>query len=438
MNSLSEVLRRTFAAPSEVTTDDLPTLRQLHLGGYLRPRLPQGHPLRGALKMDAVQLAARHALIKSEVRPLLQLWADAGVPALLFKGFALAEFDYATPAERFYGDVDLLLPNDPDLISRAVHLALAHGWRSDGQHASPATWTHECAHLVSPSGQAKLDVHRFVTAWEVGPQERMQALTRQMWASAVPTDWAGVPVLLPSPADRAVLTLAVSRCWGGDAGGLKPADVPDLQVLRERHRLTDEALAQRAQELGVSQTWAAFLRVCQPAGPELARALQGRLPVLLDAARRDGRDHRALLWRARLRSAPRRAVWMLRLLPDVYAAARVGRQGGDPRAALRPWGQPVSGRLSLSTQNDLIGAVNWWTRLLYPRQSRRGVCVPRATATYRALRRYGHPAVFVSGVARTPTGLTGHAWVEDDRGVMESYGEPLVRQRFTESFRVPE
>ncbi|UTA52483.1 hypothetical protein [Deinococcus radiodurans] len=33
MDSLSEVLRRTFAAPSEVTADDLPTLRQLHLGG---------------------------------------------------------------------------------------------------------------------------------------------------------------------------------------------------------------------------------------------------------------------------------------------------------------------------------------------------------------------------------------------------------------------
>ncbi|MFD2610439.1 lasso peptide biosynthesis B2 protein, partial [Deinococcus taklimakanensis] len=76
-------------------------------------------------------------------------------------------------------------------------------------------------------------------------------------------------------------------------------------------------------------------------------------------------------------------------------------------------------------------------RVLYPRQEKRGTCLPRAYATYHALRRYGHPAIFVSGVTRTPKGVTGHAWVEDDRGIMETYGEPLVRLRFTETFRVP-
>ncbi|MDO4264635.1 MAG: nucleotidyltransferase family protein, partial [Deinococcus sp.] len=264
MQPPAAVIRRILREPSSLTGADLPWIRSMNLGGYVYQRLPSDHPLRPTLRSDVLQLSTRHALIRRELRALLELWQNAGVPVMLLKGFALAEFEYGTPGERFYGDVDLLLPNDPDLISRAVHLAIAQGWRSDGQHARPELWTHECAHLYSPGGHVKLDVHRFVLAWFGGPQARVQDVTRQLWENAVATNWEGLRVTLPAPVDRAVITLALGRCWGGDSGGLKPADPVDLRLLRERHQLTPQALMRRAQELGASHTWATFEALCSP------------------------------------------------------------------------------------------------------------------------------------------------------------------------------
>ncbi len=81
--------------------------------------------------------------------------------------------------------------------------------------------------------------------------------------------------------------------------------------------------------------------------------------------------------------------------------------------------------------------VGWWATLFYPRQKRRGICVPRAYASYRSLRRSGHPVRFVSGVAAGPSGVYGHAWIEDDWGHIEAYNEPDNRRRFRELFSFP-
>ena len=436
MSALAEIMRKVHLAPDELREHDAAALRAANLGGYVRPRLPAGHPLRETLRTDYLNQGTRHALIRAELRPLLRAWAQAGIPVMLMKGFALAEFEYGTPGERFYGDVDLLVPNDQDVIARAVHLAIAHGWRSDGQHAHPERWTHECAHLYSPGGHAKLDVHRFVHAWSSGPQERVQHITRLVWDAALKVDWDGLPILRPSPADRLVVNLALGR-GRGDAGGLKPADLADMHAIQARHALETAELNRRAHELHAVHTWAAFQAACHPDHPEYAQALQGHSASLKRAVRQDGGMPRSARPRAILRRLPELPVWMIRLLPDVYAANRAYRQGGDPRPTLLSWATPAPGRLDLDHQGQIISAARWWTRLLYPRQEKRGTCLPRAYATYRALRRYGHPAIFVSGVTRTPTGVTGHAWVEDDRGVMEVYGEPLVRLRFTETFRIP-
>lgn len=190
--------------------------------------------------------------------------------------------------------------------------------------------------------------------------------------------------------------------------------------------------------MGAAHTWAVFSEVCDPQHPDFALALRGGLGRLQAAARQDGADGTEKRhWPSRLRRATAVAGWMLRLLPDVYLTGRAWKQGGNPQVHLQQWAAPARGRLDLEQQGYIVSAARWWARLLYPKQAQRGVCVPRAYTTFRALRRYGHPAVFVSGVARSAAGLTSHAWVEDDRGVMEVYGEPLVRLRFTESFRYP-
>lgn len=431
--SLPDVLRRALVTdPPEVSAPDLPALTAAGLAGEVRSRLPEDHPLRGALRGGHLALGARHAAIRAELRPLLAAWAREGLGAVLFKGFALAEFVYDTPGERFYGDVDVLLPEDPAVLTRAVHVALALGWRSDGFHALPERWTHEAAHLYSPSGAVRLDVHRRVVA---GDPALTRPLTRAVWAASRPHDWAGIPVRQLAPADALIVGLALHRLWG-DLGRLKPADYADARRLLALFWGDVAALDARARELGVAATWAAFREGCWP--PE-GRLRLGEAPAGLRAAlRRDGLRPRRALWQARLTLLRRRARWLPRLLPDALAALLAVRAGGDPRRPLARWtpAAPAPVRLPLGTLEDVVGAAAWLTRLLYPR-SWRGACVPRAYATYRALRRRGHPVVFISGVARGGGGVHGHAWVEDDRGGFDAFGEPLNRLRFQEVFRFP-
>lgn len=443
MDEFAQAVQRLLENPTSATPNDLSLIRLLQLSGFVYEQLPMNHQLRGSLRGEVLQLGMRHALIKQELRSLLAVWHKAGIPVMVLKGFALAEFEYEAPTVRFYGDVDLLIPNDPATISQAVHLAIAYGWRSDGQHARPEDWTHECAHLYSPDGHVKLDVHRLLPSWNKndGPIVTVQRITEQIWAHAVTQDWEGMPVTLPQPLDRAVIVLALGRSWGGDAGALKPADPLDLHQLYKRHGLTEAALVSRAKELGAERTWAAFQVVCSPQHPAFAMALRSNLPVLREVAHKESGKQRSAAWMGRFRRAPVLAWWMLRVLPDVYVTGRAWRQnaaqGGNPQQVLRRWNAPAHQRLSTVEQMEIANATRWWARLLYPQQAKRGVCVPRAYATFRALRRFGHPAVFVSGVARSDSGITGHAWIEDDKGVMEAYGEPLVRLRFTESFRYP-
>lgn len=433
------VLERVLRGGSPVASD-LPHLRAAGLDGAVRARLHPQDPLRGALRAGALALGARHALIRAELRDLLRAWEAEGIPALLFKGFALSEFAYATRTERFYGDVDLLLPGDPVTVARAAHLALARGWSSDGQHAHPDRWTHETMHLFSPGGHARLDVHRWlIPDWYAG-RRRTVTLTRQVWAAARPRDWDGLRVWRPHPTDELVATLAVSRSWGGDTGGLKPADPLDLQRLREHHALTgpagDAQLAARAAELGATHTWAAFAQLCDPGHLSLDPARTG--PVLARALRQDGLT--PVLRRNWLRV--QRAAFLLPGVPqaaaDVLAAMTAVRRGGDPRDHLRRWTPPGPTRpLDPARLDRAVTNARLITQALHPRQRKVGVCVPRAYATYRALRRLGHPAVFVSGAARHGTQITGHAWVEDTRGIIEIYGEDFNRQAFRVLFTYP-
>ncbi len=442
MTAPALVVQRVLTAdPADPVHDfspqDLYALQLHHLTGWLYRQLPDTHPLRPALRPEYLALSARHALIRREVRDLLAAWNTEQLPALLIKGFALAEFEYSTPAERFYGDVDIVVPHDPAVISRMVHLALARGWHSDGQHADPQRWTHECAHLVSPSRQTKLDVHRFVVGWLAGSQRRHEALTQAVWQRAETTDWDGLMVTRPTPLDRWVVNVAFGRCWGGDAGGLKPADYTDSQQLQHRYHLSLPAARARAAELGGAATWAAFEAACNPQRRHFAFEEAATEASLLRAITHDGYSPSVARWRVRLALLPQRLIWMLRVLPDVLAAALAWKRSADPRLPLQRWTMSTPQGLPDQDSSAIMGAINWWTRLLYPRQRRLGVCIPRAYATYRALQRRGHPVFFVSGVARTPHGITGHAWIEEESGVPDWYQEPLARLRFTEQFRWP-
>src|SRR5690606_38305783 len=70
---------------------------------------------------------ARRQWLKWEVAPLLTALREAGIEALLFKGFHLAEFVYPVPGSRFHSDVDLVLREGG--IEQAGRIARELGWR---------------------------------------------------------------------------------------------------------------------------------------------------------------------------------------------------------------------------------------------------------------------------------------------------------------------
>jgi hypothetical protein len=70
-----------------------------------------------SLRSEAVRAAALEALRFEDVRQVMEVLADAGVPALILKGTALAYDLYAAPELRPRGDTDLLI--DERMLERA-------------------------------------------------------------------------------------------------------------------------------------------------------------------------------------------------------------------------------------------------------------------------------------------------------------------------------
>ena len=365
---------------------------------------------------------------------LLRAWEQAGVESVLLKGFMLAEFAYRVPGLRPYGDVDILVR--PEQLRLLLEVSQTLGWKDDGTAERPAEWQHEIAHLYSPDGQVRLDVHRFATAWIAGPKGQVTRLTRALWQASELEVLGGVTVRRPSWNDCA-LNLALGRSWTGDRGEYKPADYIDLEALTGRPGVTADSLSARAIELGATHTWGAFLAGCDPWRGHFEYGSTARSAQIRRAARRD-----RAVWPMglRLKQASKlpAAVWRMGLvLPDVLAARRsLSAEGADPRQLVRQMAEVPVAKGAAVTRGQVTAVVKgvvWLTRLFYPNSP--GVCVPRSLATYRALHRIGFPAVYVSGVRRSDQGvIEGHAWVEGPDGVLEEYGEPVNRWLFQTVF----
>lgn len=436
-----QIIARVLTQPNSLSRADLPIIHGADLGPAVRARLDAEHPLRAELQADTLKQTIRHAQIKAELHPLLSAWTAAGVPFVLLKGFAMAEFEYATAGERFYGDVDILLPEDPDQFMRAIHVALAHGWRSDHMHAHPDFWTHETAHLFGPDLGVGIDVHRFVAAEVQGASRAfLRRLTRGYWQRARIEDWEGTQIRRAHPLDAAVLNLAVGRQWGNDKGFFKPADYLDLEQLMHNHQLSEQDLSAHAASIGVTATWEATQQYCRPSQKHFVLDPLKTQALFKQALRRQGLSAKRAKLRRIIVAIPRLLPYALRTLPDVLAAWKAFRSGGDPRKHLQRWEcKQRTKELAWRDTLLLISAIRHWSHFLYPRQRKRGVCVPRAYATYRALARCGYPTSFVSGVGRQVGQITGHAWLEElDGRTLTLYGEPDNRKRYKALFVYPD
>lgn len=262
-----------FLLGDRTATPDVAALHALALSGHAYATLRE-HPQREELRQVFVYTAARHLAVRQAIIALLRAWAEAGIRPVVFKGFYLAEYVYVSAGHRTYADVDLVL--DERRASDAFALAIPLGWevvwRVDlgedilAVHGTEYTG-HEVGQIRHPALDLAIDVHRRAVH---NNHNRVRAhpaavrLTTALCDAADELDLDGVTVRVPNPTDAVVFGLALNRCWGSDAWQVKPRDYADFEALVTRFGVTQAAVLDRAQRLGVGRTVATYLRHCDP------------------------------------------------------------------------------------------------------------------------------------------------------------------------------
>lgn len=329
--------------PSEVD----PELLVKHgMAGYAVTRLAHsGRTVDPLLQSTRLTLVARHAVIKRAITRLVAAWAAAGIEAMLFKGFALAEFVYPEPSWRAYSDVDVALRDTTgraasDIARRAAEVAESLGLTVEGRPEVSSSFDSlygesyngpAMMQIADQTGGIAIDVHSRIVHNrhdESRGVAKAAAITMAVWERSEVHELAGVKVRMPAAVDSAVVGLALSRSWSTDASRLRARDYLDLDVLL-RSGTDIQAVLQRARELGCTATVRLFLRRCDPITGKLdLRPPNALTRLLYDSVHAPERGHRTLAVRAHeARHLPERlrATWSV--MPNVYRHLRLWGEG---------------------------------------------------------------------------------------------------------------
>ncbi|MFP5373265.1 MAG: nucleotidyltransferase family protein [Actinomycetes bacterium] len=213
-----------------------------------------------------VEIARRRTvmsmLVDEACRTVTRRLTDAGQPFLVLKGATIATWLYADPAERTYGDLDLLVP--PADEAAVVELL--------GDVGFEPLLRADTAHVLSPEEQplrnrhgVDVDLHIALKGVRLAPEKAWEILS----ASTVPWNWAGCTVPALAPHARA-MHLALHVAQGGLADAKAAADLR-LGLARLEHP-TWEAARDLAGELQALDAFTAGLAAL-PEGREPARRL---------------------------------------------------------------------------------------------------------------------------------------------------------------------
>ncbi len=160
----------------------------LYLG--LGATLPRSVPTRvlETLRSSFHANAARNLFLGGELIKLMDLFRSHAIPAIPYKGPALAVSVYQNLALRQFSDLDLLV-HTWDFHFRAQDLLIAHGWRRTSDYG----W--ECG-FVDSSGRVALDLHQGIT--DSGMPFRLGF--ERLWRRRASCSLAGavIPTLAPS------------------------------------------------------------------------------------------------------------------------------------------------------------------------------------------------------------------------------------------------
>jgi hypothetical protein len=341
-------LERYLLRPHETPLDEagLELIDGMLLAPFAYTQVPKDHPARVHLQPRFMSATARHVALRVELQGLFQAWAEVGVTPLLFKGFYLAEFVYASPGQRFYNDIDVVI--DTEAFEEASRLAQARGWleRWSVRHKPTMLSAHGegyCGHellqLYHPKLGVQLDVHRRIlhNLHNLVPEVSQQArITARAWQASRQCAWGGATVHTLSPADSVLIGLVLNRCWSGDDWTLKPHDYLDFKALVAKFGLGRGQLEARAVELGCSRTLRTFLQRCNPFDGVLDMAPPSWWRKQLYHARiLPERRHRSLTSQLMdARQWPGEAMEILRAWPLVRRALGLLEQHGSLSRAL--------------------------------------------------------------------------------------------------------
>lgn len=164
---------------------------------------PEGPRLSGLQR----HLWTRSRMAISQAVAALRLIDQRQIPVMLLKGAARIAADPDASRVRLAHDVDALVP--PDRFAEAIHQLFEAGWTASSgesrlrlQRIAPATR----AMNFFRDRFGDLDLHQ----WAFGQYAPHQGLQNDLWRNAQPVTFFGVPVLVPSDADRAALAIVNS------------------------------------------------------------------------------------------------------------------------------------------------------------------------------------------------------------------------------------
>jgi len=414
-------------------------VRKNRLGAYAYGRAED--ELKAHYKADYIAAATRHQMVKTQLLPLVEAWCEVGINVLLLKGFYQAEFVYERAAERFYGDVDILI--EPEDVVQAKTVAERLGWWVMWERAGSSLrhHVHVDLHLVSSDGQLEVEVHRFPVQSYSPHQTNQRRITGSVWSRAVNLSWKGasgkdIVVKGMHPVDALLVGLILNRSWS--QWGVKPHDLLDMRALILRYSVTREDLEKRANELACSRTLELFLNLCNPWEQTLSLGTVPRLHHLLNNLR-VRQENGDLAWRRftrKLGLSAQLCVYVLRVLPAVWHVRRRLRRTQSLNHLLAQMDEPDTiPPLTSIPQEWLSLAVKWASKLVDPRS--KGTCVLRSLVLYCAAKQRGETPVFYSGVRRERQGLTGHAWVELKGRPLGKFGDLRAHHLYKVNFRHP-
>jgi len=388
-------------------------------------RVPNTHAEHGRWREAYLRRIATHLATRATLVPLIRTWRDHGIEVLLFKGFYLADFVYQNPAERYYRDVDVLVPEADS--ARASSLASGCGWAVKASRSGATSGNvHSHMETILRRGNVLIDLHRFVVQ-NVSADERLAShYTAAAWAASREVPWEGTTVRVLDARDSALLGLVTGRAWSHDTWRLKMSDYRDLEVLAEHEGLTRDALAARATELGCPLTlqlvldrcdpWRRHLDMTPPTGTQVRRWEQA---VAHEHGPRSP-------WR-RLRPVGASIGGLLAALPGLLRARRLVWRHRDAAALLDHVrsAPAVGAALTPAGRRRVFGGTRLGAVLVQPSGDR---CLVRSVALFERLRAHGEPVRL-----RLGTDAEGrlHGWIRyeaDNAAPVETWQHCPVRE----------